>query len=63
MAYAEDYTFDLTFPEWFEGTFNRPKDRPNYRVTDKEFKLIKEFYVDNLYSKRHIKTDIVDLNI
>jgi len=62
MGYAEDYTFDLTFPEWFEGTFKRPKDRPNYRVTDEEFMLIKEFYVNNIYSERDKKTDIINLN-
>jgi len=62
-TYAEDYTFDLTFPEWFEGTFKRPKDTPNYRVTDKEFDLVKEFYVKNIYEVRDKKTDAVDLNL
>ena len=61
-SYTEDYSFDLTFPEWFEGTFKRPKDKPIYKVTDEEFNIVKEFYVDNLHSKRDIKTSIVDLN-
>ena len=58
LTYAEDYSFDLTFPEWFEGTFKRPKDRPNYRVTNEEFNLVKEFYVKNIYEARDKETQI-----
>ena len=59
LTYAEDYSFDLTFPEWFEGTFKRSKDWPNYRVTDEEFKLIKEFYIENIYKVRDNETGII----
>jgi hypothetical protein len=61
VSYTEDYSFDLTFPEWFEGTFKRPKDKPIYKVTDEEFNLVKEFYVKNIYVARDKKTDAVEL--
>ena len=61
ISYQEDYSFNLSFREWFEGTFKKPAE-PFYQVAGKEYNLVKEFYVDNLHSKRDIKTSIVELN-
>lgn len=58
ISYQEDYSFNLSFREWFEGTFKRLKDRPNYKVTDDEFKLIKKFYIKNIYNERDKETQI-----
>ena len=62
ISYQEDYSFNLTFREWFEGTYRKPCELI-YDVSDEEYNLVREFYVDNLHSKRDIRTDIVDLNI
>ena len=61
ISYQEDYSFNLSFREWFEGTFKKPAE-PFYQVAGEEYNLVKEFYVDNLHSKRDIKTSIVELN-
>ena len=58
ISYQEDYSFNLSFREWFEGTFKTPKERPNYKVSYEEFKLIKEFYVKNIYNERDKETQI-----
>ena len=61
ISYQEDYSFNLSFKEWFEGTFKKPA-QPFYQVSDEEYDLVKNFYVDNLHSKRNICTDIITLN-
>ena len=57
ISYQKDYSFNLSFREWFEGTFRKPGE-PFYEVSDKEYDLVKNFYVDNLHSKRDIESEI-----
>jgi hypothetical protein len=58
VSYADDYTFELTFTDWFDGTFKRPKDKPIYKVTDEEYDFIKDFYNKNIYQNRDKETEI-----
>lgn len=57
ISYQEDYKFDLSFPEWFEGTFKIPR-KPFIQVTDEEYNLVKEFYFNNIHEKRNKETYI-----
>ena len=61
ISYQEDYSFNLSFREWFEGTFKKPA-KPFYQVSGEEYDLVKNFYVDNLYLSREKETEIIDLN-
>lgn len=61
ISYQEDYSFNLSFKEWFEGTFKKQAE-PFYQVSGEEYILVKEFYVDNLHSKRGISTETIVLN-
>ena len=57
ISYQEDYSFNLSFREWFEGTFKKPGE-PIYEVSDEEYNLVKEYYIKNIYIKRDKETQI-----
>ena len=58
LSYEENYSFDLTFREWFEGTYKSPISKPIVEVSVDEYNLVKELYVKNVYEKRDIETQI-----
>ncbi len=60
ISYQEDYSFNLSFREWLEGTFKKPAE-PFYQVSGEEYDLVKEFYVKNLYNNRKNETGIIEL--
>ena len=57
ISYQEDYSFNLSFREWFEGTFKKPA-KPFYQVSEEEYDLVKEFYIQNIYKIRDTITGI-----
>ena len=60
ITYQEDYSFNLSFREWFEETFKKPSE-PFFEVAGEEYDLVKEFYVKNLYNNRKNETGIIEL--
>lgn len=61
ISYQEDYSFDLSFREWFEGTFKKPAEQL-YEVSDEEYSLVKEFYAKNIYEVRDKESEIIELD-
>jgi len=61
ISYQEDYSFNLSFREWFEGTFKKPAE-PFYQVSGEEYDLVKEFYVENIYKVRDKESEIIELD-
>ena len=60
ISYQEDYSFNLSFREWFEGTFKKPAE-PFFEVSVKEYDLVKEYYIKNIYNNRENKTGVIEL--
>jgi hypothetical protein len=60
ISYQEDYSFNLSFREWFEGTFKKPAE-PFFEVLVKEYDLVKEYYIKNIYNNRENKTGVIEL--
>ena len=61
ISYQEDYSFNLSFREWFEGTFKKPAEQL-YEVSDEEYSLVKEFYAKNIYEVRDKESEIIELD-
>ena len=61
ISYQEDYLFNLSFREWFEGTFKKPAE-PFYEVSVEEYYFVKKFYVENIYKVRDKESEIIELD-
>ena len=48
LSYQEDYSFNLSFREWFDGTFKKPAE-PFYQVSGDEYDLVLNYYKEKIY--------------